>query len=395
MLAMRLLVRKTAKHLMLVLYNIFILFCRVNKKIIIFESNLGRNYSGNPRFIYEEMVKRGLDKVYRCYFILENTRLDLPGSAVKVKRLGLKYFYLFAKAGFWVSDTRMPNYLRKRKKTVYIQCWHGTPLKKLGLDLESISMESEKDLATYKKNFVKNTKKWDYLISQNSYSTGIFRRAFNFNKTVLEIGYPRNDILFHKNNEADIAAIKRKLNLPEDKKLILYAPTWRDNEHYGRLKYKFSTGLDFDYLKDKLSDEYALIVKSHYLVGEKPDFCAYDGFVYPFGGECDIAELYLVSDMLVTDYSSVMFDYSILNRPMIFFAYDLSRYRDSIRGFYFDFLAEAPGPITTDTKGLTDIILSGAYRQYNDRLQVFRQKFNHADQGDASQRVVDLIISLS
>jgi len=395
MLAMRLLVRKICKHMMLALYYVFILLNRVNKKVIIFESNLGRNYSGNPRFIYEEMVARGLDKAYRCYFVMENTNVNLPGNAIKLKRLSLKYFYIFAKAGFWISDTRMPNYLKKRNKTIYIQCWHGTPLKKLGLDLEQISMESETDLDSYKRNFIKNTKKWDYLISQNSYSTEIFRRAFNFKKKVLEIGYPRNDLLFHKNNAADIAEIKRRFKLPEDKKLILYAPTWRDNEHFGRQKYKFSTKLDFDYLKSRLSDKYAVIVKSHYLVGEKPDFSAYEGFIYPFGAECDIAELYLTADMLVTDYSSVMFDFSILNRPMIFFAYDINQYKDSIRGFYFDFIKEAPGPIVQDTKELADTILAFDFKVYEEKYQAFREKFNHADCGNASKKVVDMIISLS
>lgn len=392
---MRRLVRKTVKLLMLALYNIFVLLSRVNKKIIIFESNLGRNYSGNPRFIYEELVARGLDKVYRCYFILEDTGHMLPGNTRKVKRLSIQYFFLFAEAGFWVSDTRMPAYLKKRKQTIYIQCWHGTPLKRLGLDLEQISMESERDLSSYKKNFIKNTRTWDYLISQNSYSTEIFKRAFNFNKTILEIGYPRNDILFSSNNDADIARIKKSLGLPENKKIILYAPTWRDNEHFGRLRYKFSTGLDFAYLKNVLSAEYAMIVKSHYLVGERPDFSEYEGFIYPFGAECDIAELYLAADILITDYSSVMFDFSILNRPMVFYAYDIGKYKDTIRGFYFDFIKEAPGPVVTDTRELADIILAGDYSQYSHRYQLFREKFNHADRGNASKRVVDIIISLS
>lgn len=392
---MRLLIRKTLKLLMLALYNIFILFGRVNRKLIIFESNLGRNYSGNPRFIYEEMVARGLDKVYRCYFVLENTGITIPGNAVKLKRLRIRYFLIFAKAGIWVSDSRMPAYLKKRKHTVYIQCWHGTPLKKLGLDLEQISMESEKDLDTYKKKFIKNTSSWDYLISQNSYSTDIFKRAFNFHKTILEIGYPRNDILFHSNNATDIARIKKSLGLPENKKLILYAPTWRDNEHYGRLHYRFSTGLDFAYLKTKLSPEYAMLVKSHYLVGERPDFSEYEGFIYPFTAECDIAELYLAADILVTDYSSVMFDYSILNRPMVFFTYDLSDYKDTIRGFYFDFIEEAPGPLVSDSKELADTILAADYSQYDTKLKAFREKYNHADQGNASKKAVDIIISLS
>jgi CDP-glycerol glycerophosphotransferase len=254
-------------------------------------------------------------------------------------------------------------------------------------------MEGEKDLTSYKKNFIKNTRTWDYLITQNSYSTHIFMRAFGFHNNILEIGYPRNDLLFHKNNLSDIAAIKKKLGLPEGKKLILYAPTWRDNEHYGHLKYRLSTQLDLDYLKEKLSSEYAIMIKSHYLVGEKPDFSAYEGFVYPFGPDYDIAELYLAADILVTDYSSVMFDYSILKRPMVFFTYDINQYRDSLRGFYFDFMEEAPGPITTDTKELADIILSGDYKEYEDKYTAFVRKYNHADQGNASAKVVDLIIS--
>ncbi|HWT75193.1 MAG TPA: CDP-glycerol glycerophosphotransferase family protein [Mobilitalea sp.] len=390
---MKKIIKKAVKLPILLLYHLFILMNKADQKIILFESNLGRNYSGNPRFIYEEMVARGLDKVYQCYFILEDTTIQLPGNVKKVKRISFNYFYLFSKAGFWVSDTRMPTYLRKRKNTIYIQTWHGTPLKRLALDLTQVTMEGEKSLEDYKKKFASNAKTWDYLISQNSYSTAIFRRAFAFEKEILEIGYPRNDILFHINNTDAITAIKNKFQLPPDKKLILYAPTWRDNEHYSHLKYKFSSQIDFDYLKEKLSSKYCILVKAHYLVGEQLDISKYRNFLYSFEASYDIAELYLVSDILITDYSSVMFDYSLLGRPMLFFTYDLEQYKDNLRGFYFDFMKEAPGPIVLTTEQLTEEILHYDNRQYEVKYQAFTAKYNHADCGEASKKVVDLILS--
>ncbi len=384
-------IRKIMKLPILVIYRLLLLCCKVNRNIIIFESNVGRNYSGNPRAIYEYLISQGLDKVFRCYYILEDTTIDLPGNVKKVKRISPPYFYYLARAGFWVSDTRMPTYLRKKKNTIYIQTWHGTPLKKLALDLEQISMEGEVSLAEYKKKFAENTETWDYLVSQNSYSTHIFRRAFAFQGMMLEIGYPRNDVLFRDNHAAAILELKMKLKLPLDKKLILYAPTWRDNEHLGHLKYKFSSAMDYKYLKDTLAKDYCLLVKAHYLVGEESNLGQYDGFLHYFDASCDIAELYLVSDMLITDYSSVMFDYSLLDRPMIFFTYDLEQYKDHLRGFYFDFLEEAPGPIVLTNEELVKEIGTYNYKSYQAKYEAFKQKFNHADNGRASQTIVDLI----
>ncbi len=388
---MKTIIKKLMKIPMLLLYHLFILTNKVDPGIILFESNLGRNYSGNPRFIYEELVARGLDRSYRCYFILEEPCISLPGKAKKVKRISLLYFYLFAKAGVWVSDTRMPAYLKKRKAATYIQTWHGTPLKKLGLDLEQVSMAGETSLEDYKRKFASNSKTWDYLLSQNAYSTGIFRRAFAFHKEILEIGYPRNDILFHKNNAASIVEIKRRLGLPTDKKILLYAPTWRDNEHYGHLTYKFSSGMDYDFLQERLSGDYVIAIKAHYLVGERLDLQKYQGFLYQFGASSDIAELYLASDMLITDYSSVMFDYSLLCRPMLFYTYDLEQYKDSLRGFYFDFMEEAPGPIVTTSQQLVKAIEEYNFQEYQEKYAAFREKYNHADHGDAAKQVVDLI----
>lgn len=387
--------KKVLKIPVLMLYQLFLKLNKTDKRIILFESNLGRNYSGNPRFIYEELVKRGLDQKFQCYFIFDKVTTSIPGHAKKVKRISIPYFYLFSKAGFWVSDTRMPTYLKKKKDMVYLQTWHGTPLKKLALDMKQISMEGEADLEEYKREFVRNVQTWDYLISQNSYSSEIFQRAFAFHKRILEIGYPRNDILINQNNEETIIRLKDKLMLPQGKKLLLYAPTWRDNEHLGSLQYKFSSGMDYGYLRDHLPKDYIILVKAHYLVGERPDDSKYGDFVYFFDSSYDIAELYLVADMLITDYSSVMFDYSLLKRPMLFYCYDLEQYKEELRGFYFDYMAEAPGPVALTMEELAKGILSYDFDKYNASYKLFSEKYNHCDRGDASKQVVDLLMSLS
>lgn len=383
--------RKSIKKLVIFLYKIETKIIPIKKDIIIFESNLGRNYTGNPRYIYEEMVRQGLDKKYRCYVILDDVNTKIPGHGVKLKRTRVKYFFIMGIAGIWVCDSRQPNYIIKRKGVHYIQTWHGTPLKKLALDMDTVNMGGETDIEKYKKNFYNNTRTWDYLISQNHFSTEVFKRAFAFDKEVLEIGYPRNDILFGGNKEEYILKLKEKMGLPLNKKILLYAPTWRDNEYYRKGAYKFNNALDYSLLYKELKEDYVIIVKYHYLIKETMDWSEYKGFVYKFD-ECeDIAELYLAADMLITDYSSVMFDYSILKRPILFFAYDLEEYKNNLRGFYFDFIEEAPGPIVKTTKELIDSIKGYKEEDYKERYDAFHQKYNHADDGTASKKVTELI----
>lgn len=382
------------KQMVLAFYKLLTKLLPVNHKIILFESNLGRNYTGNPKAIYEEMVNQGLDKKYSCYIILEDMNTKIPGSAKKIKRNRFRYFYYFAIAGIWVSDSRHPMYIIKRRQSTYIQTWHGTPLKKLALDLDDVFMAGETDIEDYKRNFYNNVQTWDYLVSQNNYSSKIFKQAFGFDKEILEIGYPRNDLLIHDNNEERIKEIKKKLGLPLDKKVILYAPTWRDNEFYGNGKYKFNPCLDFSLLMEQLKDDTVLIVKYHYLVMDKIDWTPYKEFIYSYDKSYDISLLYLISDMLITDYSSVMFDYSILERPMLFYCYDLNEYKDTLRGFYFDFIKEAPGPIVETTHQLIQAIKEYDSSLYKEKYHAFRSKYNYADDGKASKRIVDLIRKL-
>ncbi len=373
-------------------YRVMTMILPVRSDVIVIESNLGRNAAGNPRYIYEEMVRRGLDQKYRIYYILDRPeRVSLPGRAVKVKNFRLRFYYVMAVAGIWVSDTRFPNDIKKRKKTVYLQTWHGTPLKKLALDMEEIHMENEDSLEAYKESFRKNAATWDYLIAQSEFAAAIFRRAFAFQGRMLLCGYPRNDRLFAWNRPNEIARLRRKYKIPDGKKVMLYAPTWRDDDFFGNGRYRFATEMDFDAMKQAFAGEWVLLVKYHYLVEDTRDFGRWKGFVYRFGGDCDITELYLTADLLITDYSSVMFDYSLLGRPMFFYAYDLVYYRDTLRGFYFDFEKEAPGPISSTTQELICQICEYRPEEYRERAEAFAKRYHSAENGTASKTLVDLI----
>lgn len=360
----------------------------VDKNLILFESMLGRNYSGNPKGIYEELLNRGLDKKYDIVWILNDTSMEIPGRVQKVARGSLKYLKLLATSRMWVFDTRQANYVIKKKETEYIMTWHGTPLKRLALDMDEVQMAGNKGIENYKANFWNNSRRWDYLIAQNKYSEKIFENCFDFHKNMLTIGYPRNDMLVNNNNKEYIDVLKDKYGIPKDKKIVLYAPTWRDDQSIGKGKYIFNPHINFDYLKRELSDEYVFIIKYHYLIASKIDWTRFSGFIYDLN--VDIQELYLIADMLMTDYSSVMFDYSVLKRPMLFYTYDLDQYYDS-RGFYFDFKEEAPGPFIYNYEQLVEVLKEHDFSQYQAKLEAFHKKYNSLDDGQSSAKVVGII----
>ncbi len=387
--------KKLLKRIVLLLYRCMVRILPIQKNVVILESNLGRNYIGNPRAIYEEILRRGLDQKFKCYYIFNDPKkIDLPGTGKKVKNSRLRYYYLMAVAGIWICDTRFQNYMIKRKGVTYIQTWHGTPLKKLALDMERVDMAETTDLEQYRQEFRKNSATWDYLISQNPFSTETFRRAFDFHGEILEIGYPRNDILFLKNSQEEILKLKRKLSLPTDRRIMLYAPTWRDNAYYDKQNYKFATEMNFEQMFQAFGKDSILLVKYHYMVQEKIDWSSYQGFIKEMDAKVDIAELYLVSDLLITDYSSVMFDYSLLHRPMFFYTYDLDHYKNQLRGFYFDLMKEAPGPVVGDTEELIHCIQDYFPEEYEQVSKNFYQTYNPFDDGHAAEKVVDLMVAI-
>lgn len=227
------------------------------------------------------------------------------------------------------------------------------------------------------------------MISPNAFCSQVFPSAFGINKErLIETGYPRNDFIVNATKD-DVFRIKKKLNIPMDKKVILYAPTWRDNS-YVAAGYTFELKADFHKWKEILQEEHVVLFKPHYLIINKyENDRSLDGFLYSIPANNDIKDLYVISDVLITDYSSVFFDYAILKRPIYFYMYDIEEYATDLRGFYMDIHKELPGKIYKEEN---EMLMDIKNQIYDDsRMEVFNQRFNNLDDGKASKRVVDII----
>ncbi|MEI5908342.1 CDP-glycerol glycerophosphotransferase family protein [Bacillus spongiae] len=363
----------------------------LDNKMVFFESFFGKNYSGNPKYVYEELIGNPNFKDYT--FVWSYSGLnpdDIPGSPVIVSRESEDYYRYLAKAKYWVSNIIFP-VKRKREGNVYLQTWHGTPLKKLGFDID---IEGPETLA--RENFYIESRNWDYLIAANKYSSEIFERAFKYNKEILEYGYPANDLFYQEKNEIiqTTEEIKAKLGIPSNKKVVLYAPTWRDDEMAGSWEHTFELKFDIDNFYNKLGDDYVLVLRMHHLVGDalviKDE---HQSFIYDCSKYDDIQELYLIADLLITDYSSVFFDYVNSKKPVLFYAYDYEKYKDNIRGFYLDMEEELPGPVLKNGQELLDAILNieEVKEKYHERYLTFYEKFCSIEDGNASKKVIEKV----
>lgn len=357
------------------------------KNVVLFETFNAKNYSDSPKYIYEYLAKNYSDQ-FEFVWALNNGAKPKYGGKV-VKRFSFEYAYYLARAQYLVFNVRPPLWYRKREGQVFLETWHGTPLKRLVFDQEEVTAASPK----YKQQFYKQRKDWDYLISANDFSTETLARCFMYEGEMLDVGYPRNDILYAENKEEIAIEIKKKLNIPLDKKTILYAPTWRDDEYYGKGQYKFELQLDCKMLKEKIGNEYVLLLRTHQYISDHLDTTGLEGFAYNVSQYDDISELYLISDICMTDYSSVFFDYANLKRPILFYTYDIDKYKNQLRGFYIDMTSEVPGPLLYTNEEVLYAIehIDEINEQYKERYEQFYQRFCHLDDGNASKRCVERV----
>lgn len=364
----------------------------LKKNVIMFESFLGKQYSDNPRAIYEYIKEHYPN--YQLYWSVDKNYIkNFENKDVQIIiRFSVKWLFTMARAQYWITNSRLPFWVPKPNHTTYIQTWHGTPLKKIGIDIEEVHMPGV-DTKKYREEFIDEASSWDFLVSPNRYSTKIFRQAFQYKGEIIESGYPRNDFLYNANNAVHISQLKKKYNIPENKKVILYAPTWRDHLINKQGKYAFELQLDLKKLRDQLGDEYIILLRLHYLVASKLDIAEYEGFAFDFSQLEDIRELYLISDLLITDYSSVFFDYANLKRPIIFFVYDIDDYRDKLRGFYLDFEKMAPGPLVKTTEEVLREITSFEQNHFTvpEKFESFYEQFCEWEDGNAAKRVVEKV----
>lgn len=382
-----------------IIYIFYFITNGVDDNIIIFESFMGRSYSDSPKAIYEYLIKNKKYNNYKFIWFFKNPEkyknLEKNKNTIVLKYNSKLYFKYYSKSKYWITNSRIPDSIIKKNNQIYVQCWHGTPLKKLGFDITVEGGNAMNSINDIRKKYTTDAKKYSYMISPSKFCTEKFISAFNLKKLnkediLLEVGYPRNDFLIN-HKASDINRIKKQLKLPSGKKIILYAPTWRDNQHQSNVGYTYKTEVDFDYLKDNLSDEYIILFRAHYFVANSFDFDKYKDFVYDVSKYDDINDLYIISDILITDYSSVFFDYSILKRPIIFYMYDLEEYQNKLRDFYID-LKELPGNIVQEEKELIKEIKKSKNFKYDKKYKFFNDKFTYLEDGKASERVVKKIL---
>jgi CDP-glycerol glycerophosphotransferase len=348
-------------------------------------------YSDNPRAIYEELASRGLD-LEHVWTSREASPDEFPEGVLISNPGSEPHRREVEKADYIVSNVEMREELRKREGVVFLQTWHGTPLKRIGYDnkwVKANPLGFERDVREYER--------WDYLISPNPLTTRVFRDedAFRgFDGEIIETGYPRNDALNAANRDEVRSRVRARLGIEDGRTAVLYAPTWRDNLFHEEGPDSFSLSLDLGVLGDRLGDGYAFLLRTHFLVAASVSEAVGDAAInvsdYP-----DIRELYLAADVLITDYSSAMFDFAITGKPMLFFTYDLEFYRDEMRGFYFDFEAEAPGPLCRTVEEVISVLSDSdrALAPYSDRHEAFAASYCALEDGQAAKRVVDRVFA--
>lgn len=374
----------------------------INPKQIFFCCFAGRNYSCSPKAIYEQMLKDERFNDYEFIWAFKNVKKhrfleDNPRTTV-IKYYSKNYHKALVTSKYWISNALISEHVMKKNGQVFIQTWHGTPLKKIRCSIkvgEGTSMRTLKEFYEMNDN---DAKRFDYLISPSHEASWRLREAFNLEKLfpdkdiIIETGYPRNDFLF-KYNEEDVENMREELGIPIDKKVILYAPTYRDNQHTPGIGYTYEIDLDFEKMKEELSDEYVVIFRAHYFVASKFDFEKYNGFVIDGSKIDDINYIYIISDMLVTDYSSVFYDFANLKRPLLFYMYDLEEYKNDLRDFYtdFDFL---PGPMCKTTASVIEEIknIDTYFDRFGEKYKQLNDTYNNLDDGNCSKKVIDTCI---
>jgi CDP-glycerol glycerophosphotransferase len=311
-----------------------------------------------------------------------DSKTKAPEGAKGVRHGSIAWLKALATSRVLVNNTNFPGYFRKRSGQTYIQTWHGTPLKRLGRDIVDVV-----PTGSYLKMMDREASFWDFLISPNPYCTEILGKTFGYSGQILETGYPRNDVLISGKDKRDL--VRKSLGiLDANQQVVLYAPTWRDSKRTATGNWK-----PVNFLNGSLGPNVTVLFRGH-----TNTHSAHSSKVT--GGAIDVtnyknvAELYLAADVLVTDYSSSMFDFSVTGKPMIFLAPDFDEYVAK-RGFYFDFEQLAPGPILRDSSFLRKSLesIDSQKGEYAQRYQAWQQKFNKLEDGLASKRVVDATLT--
>ena len=342
---------------------------------VFLESFRGRSASCNPRGIDHALAETRPST--RRYWSVVDGSVPVPEGTVRLIEGSREWWRVRGSARVLVVNDWLRKRFRRRRHQHVLQTWHGSTLKRLARDRPDAGLRT-KIAAT------REGRRWDALLAQNEFSAEHLRSAYDFGGPVWVDGYPRNDVLA----EPSLAhGVRERLGLDEAKRTVLYAPTWRED------RTTMVDHLDVAALARELGDDHVLLVRGHSSTWEHGRDHTASGLL-DVTGYPDVSDLLLVADVLVTDYSSVMFDWVSTGRPIVFHVPDLARYRSELRGFYADLLSEAPGPVVETTADLIDAIRHADehHHEHAARLRAWQERFTPHDDGRAGQRVVQRML---
>lgn len=354
----------------------------VDQEVVLLESFAGKSTTDSVKAIGHELGKRFPN--CRLYWTVSDSSVPVPHDSTAVLIYSEEWYRLLNTAGTLVNNNNFPSYFKKRSGQFYLQTWHGTPLKKIGnhTPIENLS-------ASYRRLMAREAAVWDALLVQNTYSERVLPEAFGYTGAVINEGYPRNDSLHNERSAARRIEIRRSLGLDDTSIVVLYMPTWRDNVRTAQGKFDTVNYLNFEKVREALGDRCVVLFRGHHNVAGQRNTAELSTFV-DVTGYPEVADLYLAADVMITDYSSSMFDFCGTGKPILFLAPDIDEYRMTTRGFYFDFEAEAPGPILSTTEEAIVAIteLDKIRKLYREAYEIFAERYSSKDDGTAAARVV-------
>lgn len=366
------------------IYWTFRTLCPIKNNKILFESYYGAQYGCNPKYLSEFIVNNALNLKVTWAFVGEYPAVE---GIKTVKYNSLRYLYDLATTHFFVTNYRTVTSFKKRRKQLYFQTWHSS------LRLKMIEKDAESSLKPEYIEMAKNdSKAIDYLISGCKASTDIFRRAFWYDGTILEVGTPRIDFLLQPLDANKVAQIKRALGIPMETKIVMYAPTFRKD--YSMDCYEIDYAKLLESLKVKYENtNWAVVLRLHpHLHDYSSRLTVSNSFLIDATGYSDIQELLYVTDVLITDYSSLMFDYLFMKRPCFLFARDLDSYTKNDRGLYFR-ISELPFSVSTNTNELCKQIIELDMETAVQKYEAFIERVGSFEDGRASEKITNIIMN--
>lgn len=353
----------------------------VDKRLVFFESHMGLSVSDSPYAVYSNMKEThdGLRYVWSIQPHCDTSPLG-EGSRTVVRK-SYRYLAALARAGFIVDNQSLPREFVKRDEQRYLQTWHGIPLKKMGKDEPRFSSKEAQ------RHLEEVAAKWDLLNIPSPYFEETFVPAYGFAGNGIRYGSPRNDSLVKPKLRPD--QVRRQLDIPDGVRVVLFAPTFREN----RKDRRRAASINFDLTEwaERFGNNTVLLVRSHYLnrfyVPQHLQGVVVDVSAYP-----DVSELYVLADALITDYSSVMFDFAILRKPIVIYAPDYDHYVERSRGTYFDLREVSPGPFVETEEDLFEALEAVTTGEIPAAHEQFLKSYCGIEDGNASKRSVDALL---